>query len=88
MKWPRSRDQSWKRCLSELQLGEFIYEQPAVGDVLVLGEAHLRRILKAYAGYYNPVRTHLSLDKDAPNYRRSQRVGNIVSLPVLGGLHH
>ena len=32
--WPaRSRDRSWSRCSSELQLGEFIYEQPAVGDI-------------------------------------------------------
>jgi hypothetical protein len=27
---------------------------------VVLGEAHLRRILKAYAAYYNGVRTHLA----------------------------
>jgi len=33
---------------------------------LVLSEAHLRRILKAYARYYNDIRTHWSLDKDAP----------------------
>ena len=26
---------------------------------IVIGEAHLRRMLKAYASYYNPVRTHL-----------------------------
>jgi len=34
------------------------------------------------------VRTHLSLDKDAPLFRRSQTVGNIVAIPILGGLHH
>jgi hypothetical protein len=38
----------------------------------VFGEAHLRRILKAYASYYNDVRTHLSLDKDAPEFRHSE----------------
>jgi hypothetical protein len=37
---------------------------------VVFGEAHLRQILKTYAAYYNEVRTHLSLDKDAPNPRR------------------
>jgi transposase InsO family protein len=56
--------------------------------VVVFGEAHLRRILKVYAAYYNEVRTHLSLDKDAPNSRRSQRFGSIVAIPILGGLHH
>ena len=35
-----------------------------VDHIVVLGEAHLRRILKTYAGYYNKIRTHRSLDKD------------------------
>jgi transposase InsO family protein len=39
--------------------------------VIVFGEAHLRRVLKAYVAYYNQIRTHLSLDKDAPNFRRA-----------------
>jgi hypothetical protein len=34
--------------------------------IIVFGEAHLRRILKCYAGYYNDFRTHRSLNKDAP----------------------
>ena len=29
-----------------------------VGHFIVLGEAHLRRILRTYAGYYNDIRTH------------------------------
>ena len=56
--------------------------------VVVFGEADLRRALKAYASYYNRIRTHLSLGKDAPLYRRRQTVGKIVSIPILGGLHH
>jgi hypothetical protein len=36
---------------------------------------HLRHILEAYASYYNEVRTHLSLDKDAPDFRRTQKIG-------------
>jgi transposase InsO family protein len=55
---------------------------------VVFGEAHLRCILKAYAPYYNEVRTHLSLNKDAPHFRRAQPFGSIAALPVLGGLHH
>src|ERR1035437_6344058 len=38
----------------------------SLDHVIVLGEAHLRRILKSYADYYNSVRTHRSLHKDAP----------------------
>jgi transposase InsO family protein len=56
--------------------------------VLVLGEAHLRRILAAYALYYNEARTHLALGKDAPNGRPIQRTGAINVLPILGGQHH
>jgi len=54
----------------------------------VFGEAHLRVVLKAYASYYNEVRTHLSLDKDAPDFRGTQKIGRIASIPVLGRLHH
>jgi hypothetical protein len=53
-----------------------------------LFEAHLRRILKFYADYYNRVRTHRSLDKDTPVSRSVQRTGVISSRAILGGLHH
>jgi hypothetical protein len=56
--------------------------------LLSVGEAHLRRILQAYARYYNDLRTHRSLDKDVPFSRPVQRIGSIASQPLLGGLHH
>jgi transposase InsO family protein len=56
--------------------------------IVIFDEAHLRRILAAYAGYYNGVRTHLSLDKDSPGHRPVQRLGQLAAQPVLGGLHH
>jgi cold shock CspA family protein len=56
--------------------------------IVVLGEAHLRRTLREYARYYNTVRTHRSLDQDAPVSRPVQRVGRIVSHALVGGLHH
>jgi hypothetical protein len=40
--------------------------------MVVLGEAHLRRILTKYAAYYNELRTHQSLKKDARDCSRSQ----------------
>ena len=55
--------------------------------VIILGEANLRRILKSYANYYNSVRTHRSLHKDAPISRPIQRTGVINSHAILGGLH-
>jgi hypothetical protein len=59
-----------------------------VDHIVVLGEAHLRRILTKYAVYYNELRTHRSLDKGAPIHRAIQHVGRIASEPVVGGLHH
>jgi hypothetical protein len=56
--------------------------------IIVLGEMHLRRILKSYADYYNSVRTHRSLNKDAPVSRPVQRTGVTSSRAILGGLHH
>jgi len=48
----------------------------------------LRRVLKNYASYYNQIRTHLSLDKDAPEFRHPQKLGLIAAISILGGLHH
>ena len=56
-----------------------------VDHIIVLAEAHLRRILKSYARYYNGVRTHRSLNKDAPVSRSVQRTGVIRSRAILGG---
>jgi hypothetical protein len=59
----------------------------SLDHLIVFGEVHLRGVLKAYASYYNEVRTHLSLDKDAPYFRRAQKLGCITAIPILGGLH-
>src|SRR6266446_1099889 len=59
-----------------------------VDHIVVLGEMHLRRVLKSYARYYNETRTHRSLDKDAPISRPVQRAGSIMSHALLDGLHH
>ena len=53
--------------------------------IIVLGEAHLRRVLKSYADYYNNLRTHRSLNKDATVSRPVQRIGNIKSHAILAG---
>jgi transposase InsO family protein len=63
----------WQNGIAERLIGSIRRE--CVDHFIVLGEAHLRRILRAYARYYNDVRTHRSLDKDAPVYRPVQRIG-------------
>ena len=56
--------------------------------MIVIGERHLRDLLKSYQKYYNEARTHLSLEKDAPIPRAVQSVGQTLAVPILGGLHH
>ena len=57
--------------------------------VIVLGERHLRWILRSYVAYYRRSRTHLALDKDAPDHRSSTRAsGRFIATPEVGGLHH
>jgi hypothetical protein len=71
--------------------GLLALEIPKAGgeaQMLIFGEAHLRRILTLYASYYNELRTHLSLRKDAPLGRAVQRYGTIAATPILSGLHH
>ena len=76
----------WQNGFAERLIGSIRRE--CLDHVIVLGEAHLRRILKSYADYYNSVRTHRSLHKDAPISRPIHQTGIIRSHPILGGLHH
>ena len=76
----------WQNGFAERLIGSIRRE--CVDHVIVVGEGHLRRILRTYALYYNDIRTHRSLDKDAPAFRPIQRIGNIESHAILGGLHH
>ncbi|MCA6113161.1 transposase [Bradyrhizobium cenepequi] len=77
----------WQNGFAERLIGS-IRRECVDHVVVVLGEAHLRRILRSYARYYNDIRTHRSLDKDAPVSRPVQRIGSIKSHAILGGLHH
>jgi hypothetical protein len=56
--------------------------------IIVFGEAHLRRILRSYACYYNEDQNSPVIQKDAPISRPVQRTGVINSRAILGGLHH
>lgn len=75
----------WQNGYVERVIGSIRRE--CLDHVIVLNAAHLRRVLRAYADYYNNDRTHLGLEKDAPNFRPIEVDGRIVSRPILGGLH-
>ena len=76
----------WQNGHAERLIGSIRRE--CLDHMIIRDEAHLRRILKAYANYYNSARTHLSLAKDAPESRPVRHCGSINSIPHLGGLHH
>jgi hypothetical protein len=80
---PRS---PWQNGHVERLIGSIRRER--LDHIVVLGEASLRRTLKAYTCYYNGVRTRRSLSKDAPEPRPIQLTGMIAPWPVLGGLQH
>jgi transposase InsO family protein len=76
----------WQNGHVERRIGSIRRE--FLDHLVVFDEAQLRRVLKNYASYYNRVRTHLSLEKNAPDFRRSQTHGSIASISILCGLHH
>jgi transposase InsO family protein len=83
---PTAPASPWQNGFAERLIGSVRRE--CVDHIIVLREVHLRRVLQSYADYYNSVRTHRSLNKDAPVSRPVQRTGVIRSRAILGGLHH
>jgi transposase InsO family protein len=91
-----SRDGHRDRPTAPRSPGQNAYAERLIGSirrevldhVVVLGERHLRHLLRSYMTYYNEARTHLSLNKDAPISRATQSIGRIIAKPHLDGLHH
>jgi transposase InsO family protein len=82
---PRS---PWQNPYVERLIGTLRRE--CLDHMVVLNETHLCRLLRDYLIYYHSARTHLSLDKDAPEPRLVEHLdqGRIVETPMVGGLHH
>jgi transposase InsO family protein len=77
---PAAPASPWQNGFAERLIGSIRRE--CVDHIIVLGEMHLRRVLKSC------LRTHRSLNKDAPVSRPVQRTGVISTRAILGGLHH
>jgi len=61
--------------------------QEILDHVLVLNEAHLRRVLQIYIGYYNVRRPHQSLAQQSPiPYSETKLTGTVKRRPLLGGI--
>ena len=61
--------------------------------LLVLGEGHLRRVLREYVAYFNRARPHQGLQQRVPDAHeacvpRPGTGGRVRAIPILGGLHH
>lgn len=82
---PRS---PWQNPYAERVIGSIRRE--CLDHVIVLNEDHLRHILADYVEYYNNVRPHLSLERNAPSPRAvgPPENGKVVATPCLGGLHY
>jgi transposase InsO family protein len=82
---PRS---PWQNPYCERLIGSTRRE--CLDHVLVINEAHLRRVLREYFAYYHESRPHQSLDGNAPRPREIElsSQGRIVAEPQVGGLHH
>jgi putative transposase len=78
----------WQNCYVERVIGSIRRE--CLNHMIVLNDNHLRRLLRTYFRYYHESRTHLSLNKDAPQCRaiQSNKSGRIVQIPQVRGLHH
>ncbi len=83
---PTSFRSPWQNGHVERLIGSVRRE--CIDHLIVFNAEHLRQVLAKYAAYYNEVRTHVSLGKDAPCTRAIERFGDIVAHPILGGLHH
>src|SRR6266850_3560247 len=83
---PTSPHSPWQNGYAERLIGSIRRE--CLDHVVVFGERHLRHVLLSYMKYHNEIRTHLSLEKDAPVSRAFERAGRILCRPILGGLHH
>ena len=67
---PRS---PWQSPYVERFIGSLRRE--CLDQVIILGQGHLRRVLQSYLVYYHEWRTHLGLNKDAPEPRQVQAPG-------------
>lgn len=80
---PRS---PWQNPYVERLIGSI--RRDLLDHLIVIDAPHLERLPRFYLDYYHRSSNHLALGKDPPEHRAVERLGKIVALPQLGGLHH
>jgi transposase InsO family protein len=78
----------WQNPFVERVIGSIRRE--CLDHVVIISEAHLRRLLRRYCAYYNRSRPHQALENNSPIPRQVQPPsrGAIRAVPEVGGLHH
>ncbi len=63
--------------------------QECLDRIAVLGETHLRRVVRRHVHYNHGARTHLAFEQGAPEARCVQPPdrGTVIEIPEVGGLH-
>ncbi len=85
---PTACQSPWQNPYTERLIGSI--RRGCLDHMTILGERHLKRIVSMYVEYYHSARTHLSLEKDAPDGRVVHPIdkGRVVELKQVGGLHN
>ena len=83
----RAAHSPWQNPFAERVIGTIRRE--LLDHVIILNEQHLRRRLRSHLRYYHGSRTHLALEKDAPEPRAVEppEIGRVVAVARVGGLH-
>ena len=78
----------WQNGFAERWIASL--RRDCLDHVIPINERQLRRVIRSYLDYYHADRTHLGLEKDAPEERsiEPQKMGKVVAFPRVGGLHH
>jgi transposase InsO family protein len=76
----------WQNGYCERVIGSIRRE--CLDHLIIMNESHVRAILRSYIHYYNTQRTHLGINKDSPEPRGVQTMGEIDKVAVANRLHH
>ncbi len=80
-------DSPWQNPYIERMIG--MLRRELLHHAIVLSQGHLERLLREYLEqYYHTARSHQGLGGETPTMAVLDGGGELVSVPVVGGLHH
>jgi len=77
----------WQNPYVERMIGTLRRE--LLDHIIVLNQRHLERLLREFIqDYYHTARPHQGLGGETPAQETLSGEGELIAVPVLGGLHH